>query len=330
MSDDLEHRDNGQAWSGPQKLTAVNKNLLQDLMGTPETKAAEPSRPRQTKGAIGAVSKSIADLKSRSVTELDPAHILPGGLKDRLEGDGEADETLVASIRAHGQQVPVLVRPHPEKPDRYQIVYGRRRVAALRELGRPVNALIRDLDNSARQNLSFIEKVNFAHQMQEAGYDRKAMCAALHIDKTVISRMLMIAECVPVELIEVIGPAPGVGRDRWLALANGLGSTQVDIEEAVKVAEMASGDGSDAAFEAVLKLSETRGAPKAAVVRRRGSPKSAPRAAERPLRGAGGVELGTYVKTTAGLSLTLSEGDGFEDWLIENMERLHEDWKAKY
>jgi len=315
------------------------KNLLQDLMGAPETKAAEPSRPRQTKGAIGAVSKSIADLKSRSVTELDPAHILPGGLKDRLEGDGEADETLVASIRAHGQQVPVLVRPHPEKPDRYQIVYGRRRVAALRELGRPVNALIRDLDdaaliiaqgqeNSARQNLSFIEKVNFAHQMQEAGYDRKAMCAALHIDKTVISRMLMIAECVPVELIEVIGPAPGVGRDRWLALANGLGSTQVDIEEAVKVAEMASGDGSDAAFEAVLKLSETRGAPKAVVVRRRGSPKSAFRAAETSLRGAGGVKLGTYVKTPAGLSLTLSEGDGFDTWLLENMERLHEDWKG--
>jgi len=144
------------------------KNLLQDLMGAPETKSAEPARPRPTKGAIGAVSKSIADLKSRSITEIDPARILSGGLTDRLECEEAADEALQASIRDHGQQVPVLVRPHPEQADHYQIVYGRRRVAALRELRMPVKALIRDLDdkaliiaqgqeNTARKDLSFIE-----------------------------------------------------------------------------------------------------------------------------------------------------------------------------
>jgi len=81
------------------------KNLLEDLMGTPETKAAEPPRPRSNKGAIGAVSKSIADLKSRSVVDLDPSQITAGGLRDRLEGDNDADEALIASIRDHGQQV---------------------------------------------------------------------------------------------------------------------------------------------------------------------------------------------------------------------------------
>jgi len=314
------------------------KNLLQDLMGAPETKAAEP-RKRPTKGAIGAVSKSIADLKSRSVTELDPAHILQGGLKDRLEGDALADEALIASIRDHGQQVPVLVRPHPNEPERYQIVYGRRRVAALRDLRQPVKALIRDLDdaaliiaqgqeNAARKDLSFIEKVNFARQMSEAGYDRKAICAALHIDKTVISRMLMIADCVPVSLIEMIGPAPSVGRDRWMALANTLGSAPVDIEEAIEASEAASDQGSDASFEAVLKLTEGRAAPKTTRPASKAADKP-PRAKETPLKGAGGTKLGSYAKTAQGLSLTLSGADGFEDWLLENIETLHSDWKRE-
>lgn len=315
------------------------KNLLQDLMGAPlETKSTEASpRARPSKGAIGAVSKSIAELKSRSVVEIDPRLIHEGGLKDRLEGDAEADEALVASIRDHGQQVPVLVRPHPEHADHFQIVYGRRRVAALRELGLPAKALVRDLDdaalviaqgqeNSARKNLSFIEKVNFARQMQDAGYDRKAICAALHIDKTVISRMLMIADCVPVELIEAIGPAPSVGRDRWMALANALGSTEVDLEEAMEVAETVEGDGSDATFEAVLKVASAG----QAVPKRPAATKSAARAPQTPLRGAGGARLGTYIKTPKGLSLALSGAGGFEDWLVENMETLHEDWKAKH
>ena len=43
------------------------------------------------------------------------------GSKDLLK----AITLLVVSIREHGQQVPVMVRPHPEKDGRYQIVYGR-------------------------------------------------------------------------------------------------------------------------------------------------------------------------------------------------------------
>jgi ParB family chromosome partitioning protein len=312
------------------------KNLLQELMNAPDVKSAEPLRPRQAKGAIGAVSKSIADLKSRSVTDLHPDQIRAGGLKDRLDEDGAADEALVASIREHGQQVPVLVRPHPTEPDFYQIVYGRRRVAALRALGQPVKALIRDLDdkaliiaqgqeNSARQDLSFIEKVNFARQMQEAGYDRKTICAALHIDKTVISRMLKIADSVPVRLIEAIGSAPSIGRNRWVALADALGRAGADLEKMEQVAFMAVGEGSDAAFEAVLKGAEAATTPK-----RSATPSRSPaRATEKPLRGAGGQELGAYARTSEDLFLTISAAGGFGDWLVGNIGQLHADWSEQ-
>lgn len=316
------------------------KNLLQDLIGVSEAKSTEPLRPRQAKGAIGAVSKSIADLKSRSVMDLRPDQISAGGLRDRLGGDAVIDAALVASIRDHGQQVPVLVRPHPEEPDVYQIVYGRRRVAALRELGLPVKALIRDLDdraliiaqgqeNAARQDLSFIEKVNFARQMQEAGYDRKTICAALHIDKTVISRMLKIADSVPVHVIEAIGSAPGIGRNRWVALADALCGARVDIAKVEAVALQAADQGSDAAFEAALKTVETVNLASKAPVRGAGGAKSPVTAAERLLKGAGGKRLGTYTKTPKGLSLVLSSADGFEDWLLDNIHHLHADWSKE-
>jgi ParB family chromosome partitioning protein len=100
-----------------------------------------------TKGAVGAVGRSIADLKARSILEIDPFEIDAGGVRDRLEHDDEDHARLMESLREYGQQVPVLVRPHPDKEDRYQIVYGRRRVLAMRDLGLPVKALVRDLDD---------------------------------------------------------------------------------------------------------------------------------------------------------------------------------------
>jgi ParB family chromosome partitioning protein len=243
----------------------------------------------------------------------------------------------MASIHEHGQQVPVLVRPHPTEPDHYQIVYGRRRVAALRALGQPVKALIRDLDdkaliiaqgqeNAARQDLSFIEKVNFARQMQEAGYDRKTICAALHIDKTVISRMLKIADGVPVRLIEAIGTAPGIGRNRWVALADALGCANADIERVEGVALKVADQGSDAAFEAALKEAEAMTAPPQASRALNETQKPTARAAKGLLKGAGGKRLGVYTKTSEGLSLTFSGSDDFEDWLVDNIHRLHADW----
>ncbi len=180
--------------------------------------------------------RSFADLKARSVVEIDPGLIDPGGLADRLESDADADATLRQSIADHGQQVPVLVRPHPQAPGRFQIVFGRRRVLALRDLGQQVKALIRDLtdqelvlaqgqENTARRDLSFIEKVNFARQLQEHGYDRKVICDALSVDKTLISRMLSLAERIPPDVIAMIGAAPSIGRDRWTALADLLEKT---------------------------------------------------------------------------------------------------------
>lgn len=293
-----------------------------------ETKSTTPTPappPRRTKGAIGAVSQSIADLKSRALVDLVADQIDHGGLQDRLEDDPEAHERLKASLRDYGQQVPVLVRHDPNHEGRYQIVYGRRRVAALKELGLPVKAMVRDLtdrdlvmaqgqENTARKDLSFIEKVNFARQMRDAGYDRKVICDALSIDKTVISRMFAVADAIPAKVIMRLGAAPSVGRDRWKALTDRITATRKTESDVLALLAQITATSSDDRFDALM--------------RRLTEPKpQAP--APQKLTDAKGAQIGTAKPGKAGLTLSFKEADGFDTWLAENISQIHRDWKAR-
>ncbi|MEM0991144.1 MAG: plasmid partitioning protein RepB [Pseudomonadota bacterium] len=329
----------------------ARKNLLKGLMeaqASPaqaiDTKAAQP-RPKvpkgpgqaSVKGAIGAVSQTIADLKSRAVIDLDPDLIRAGGLSDRLEDDAAEDAKLRQSIATHGQQVPVLVRPHPDDPDLYQIVYGRRRARAARDLGRPVKAMVRALDdealilaqgqeNSGRRDLSFIERAHFARQMVEAGFARPLVAEALTSDKAEVSRLLSVSERIPPAILQAIGSAPGIGRARWLKLADLIEATQTTETEGVVLAH---GTTSDARFDALvqaLTLPQRR-AQSAAKARARD-------AITKPLSSADGAKLGQARITPDKTVLTLPAGsrpgatDGFADWLIANMADLHRRWQS--
>jgi ParB family chromosome partitioning protein len=109
------------------------------------------------------------------------------------------------------------------------VVFGHRRLRAASELKRKVRAVVKtleDLDhviaqgqeNSARANLSFIEKVIFAQQLSDRGFNRETIQSALSVDYQTLSKMLTIPRSIPPEVIESIGAAKGVGRDRWLEL----------------------------------------------------------------------------------------------------------------
>ena len=322
----------------------ARKNLLKGLMGdgtapSPAPSAdrntvpAEPARPRYTKGPIGAVGQSIADLKSRALSEIDPELIDAGGIRDRLEHDDEAHAALVESIREYGQQVPVLVRPHPHQTGRYEIVYGRRRVQAIRDLGQKVKAMIRELDdreavvaqgqeNTARRDLSFIEKANFARQMRDAGYDRRIICDALHIDKTVISRMLSVVDRVPVPVIEAIGAAPSIGRDRWLQLADLVEANSADAGGLPALLKHATDKTSDARFEIVV-AGLTK--PKKATLAEAAKP------APVVLKTSDGQSDGQARRSAGRLTLTIETkaAAGFDDWLIENFEEIHREWQSR-
>lgn len=190
-------------------------------------------------GAMSGMKTTLRDMSSNAVREIDPSLIEDDGPRDRLDFGADAVNDLVESIRQHGQQVPVMVRPLREKPGHYQIVYGRRRLAALRILGQPARAMVRLLDdtqailaqgqeNSVRLDPSFIEKALFVNELSEAGHGHDVILEALAIDRPMLSRMQKVARSLPVTLIQAIGPAHGVGRRRWEEMADAARATSLD------------------------------------------------------------------------------------------------------
>lgn len=198
--------------------------------------------------------------------EIDPALIDGSMISDRIATDNDKEfDVLVGNIAANGQEVPILVRPSAEVEGRYQIAYGRPRLRAAAKLGIPVKALVRQLDdaqlviaqgteNLVRQDLSYIEKALFARRLEDAGYDRSTIMAALATDKSDLSRYISVARSLPERMVEAIGPAPKAGRPRWVLLAERLEkpAALAAAEQALAHPDFTTAD-SDARFAMVLR-----------------------------------------------------------------------------
>jgi ParB family transcriptional regulator, chromosome partitioning protein len=224
------------------------------LSAQPETEA-EPDNPESPasseqqhtgSGAVKAMGDTLRKLTADAeigrvlkdqlseggrVLELEPRTIERSFISDRLSASDDPDfDALMQSVKANGQLVPILVRPHPEKEGLFQVAYGHRRLRAAELLQIPVKAVVRHLndeemvvaqgkENSERRDLSFIERAMFAMHLEERGFDRNVIMAALSIDKTETAKLLGVARSVPVEVVLGIGPAPRIGRPRWIALS---------------------------------------------------------------------------------------------------------------
>jgi ParB family chromosome partitioning protein len=200
------------------------------------------------------------------VVSIDPSLVDPSPIADRLPSDIDPNfDLLVASIQEHGQQVPILVRPHPSAAGRFQIAYGRRRLRALMQIGQSVRAIVHTLsdeemvvaqgrENLDRSDLSFIEKALFARRLEDSGYDRSIILSALGTDKADLSRYIAVARRVPEELARKIGPAAKIGRARWTSLIEALESPKASskVEEVVQSDKFLSAN-SDVRFSLVLK-----------------------------------------------------------------------------
>lgn len=218
----------------------ARKNLLANISAqpVPATKANDKADSRvdyARKGASRSMMQSLDDLAESSmrvlegdaVVMLDPDTLDPSPYADRIGVDEEKDQELLEAIGGPaGQHSPILVRPHPTDNARHIIVFGHRRVRVAKKLGRQVRAVIKPLEeithviaqgqeNSARDDLSFIEKALFARRLLESGIDKGTIKTALTVDDSLLSRMLSVADVVPDQVLEALGAAKGVGRDRW-------------------------------------------------------------------------------------------------------------------
>lgn len=187
-------------------------------------------------GAAKTVVRSIEDLAENTkklmegeiIVELDPQLLDASSIADRLADDGEEYQELKLAIDQAGQLTPILVRPNGDG-QRYTVVFGHRRMRVARELGIPVKAVVKTLDdiasaiaqgqeNSARSNLSFIERAFFAKNMLATGLNKDVVRSSLALDEAMLSKMLGVVEVVPPAVIQALGPSKGIGRDKWLNL----------------------------------------------------------------------------------------------------------------
>lgn len=315
----------------------ARRNIFQPPAPPSDPPVSEPRTRFPNTGTMNGMKTTLRDLSSNAVREIDPAAIDDGGPNDRLAFQDEDVADLARSIKDHGQQVPIMVRPVADRPGYYRIVYGRRRLRALKLLGQPAKALIRSLndeqailaqgqENSQRLDPSFIEKALFVNELVASGYEWPIVMDALAIDKPMLSRMSKVASTLPEPLIRAIGPAHSVGRRRWEEVANAIRDHGPDTAMiALSAVESAIDLDSDArflrAFEAV-KASISAGSDR---------PKAKARSAEVMLDD--GSKLAELRQGANALSIRMSTADNpeFTAWLSENAEKLfrqlHAEWR---
>jgi ParB family chromosome partitioning protein len=304
-----------------------------DAKGSMPRDAAKMPEVFQSAGPIAAIRNDLRSVGSRSVQDIDPDLIEDTGLKDRIGALDDDIAELRDSISRHGQQVPILLRPHPKLSGRYQVVYGRRRLAAIRGLGTPVKALIRTLsdeeavlaqgqENNFRKDPSFIEKALFAGDLEEAGYDARVVQEALNVNRSHTSHMRKVREALPREVLERIGAAPSIGWKRWYELAVVVLERKIDVF-AVHPAPFQDGSTSDERFAAWIKA-----LPKAEAHKPERQEK---RRLAVPIAAQDGSALGEVDLGKSGLSFRPSARHrDFASWLHNNADavflRLHEEF----
>ncbi|MET0528607.1 MAG: plasmid partitioning protein RepB [Microvirga sp.] len=307
-----------------------------------EFAAANPPPPQQERrrsGAIGAMSSTLRGLAAKAdaaaileqgstVIDLDPNLIDASFIADRVADANDATiQSLVESIRESGQQVPVLVRPHPTAEGRYQIAFGRRRTRAALILQRPVRAVVRPLtdaelviaqgkENLERRDLSYIERAFFALRLEEHGFPRETITAAMGVGKGDLSTLISVAKSVPEDILVAIGPAPTAGRPRWMLLAE-------RIKDADRPA--LSGLMGDPAFQA--KDTDERFAAIFAAV----APKSEPKRKAQVWKDEHGRKLARIERSADRVALAFDEKlePGLADYVLDRLPEILADYRQR-
>lgn len=302
----------------------------------------QPALDYAVKGASKSFLNSLNEITARAdklmegepVVELDPDLVDPSFVKDRLEEDEKEFNEILEAIRERGQDSPILVRPHPNSPQRYMVVFGHRRLKVAKLLGRKVRAVIKEMkdrehvvaqgqENSARANLSFIEKAMYASELSKLRYDddNAIVMAALALDRATLSKMLAVAS-IPEKVLRAIGPAKGIGRDRWYELklllerpANYDAAVEVaDTEDFAKLAT----DGRFAAIEKRLKTRQNRSRNES--TKQSWAPRDGVLAAEMLAEGK---------KFTLAIKAKGPDAKAFGAYLSDNLDRLYDDFRNR-
>ncbi|WP_321342254.1 plasmid partitioning protein RepB [uncultured Cohaesibacter sp.] len=300
------------------------------VAATKETVIAELRQERDR------LKTQLAEKPASDVVELDPNQVDPSPFPDRLS-DAASEEAILSlrqSIEERGQEIPILVRPHPDEEGRYQVAYGHRRLKAISGLaGKKVRAVVQALsdaelvqaqgiENSDRQDLSFIERVLFAAHVRALCTDPKEEVArvklALSITDAEASYLKRVHAAVPDTLIRAIGPAPKIGRPRWMKMADHLESDRARQRAHGYITSQAFSDelSSDKRFQLLFSHLQKEEDDKA------------DKSTQPVALVAGDVTLGSFKKGARKSELVLLDSR-FAEHVAHSLASLYEDYKKK-
>jgi len=201
-----------------------------------------------------------AGIKSLPIDQLEAGPFQP---RRRMEPD--AMRELTDSIRTRGVLQPLLARPHPGSPGRYQIIAGERRWRAAQQAGlHDVPVLVRDMgdsdamaaalvENLQRQDLNPIEEAEgFKRLIEDFGLTQEQLGEAVGKSRSHVANIMRLLQLPPGVRIEVQNGRLSAGHARALlthpnpeqaalqVLARGLNVRQTEALAASKAAPSAA------------------------------------------------------------------------------------------
>lgn len=169
--------------------------------------------PRLGRGLASLLGAPDADQQS-SVRTIAIEFLEPGPFQPRADMKPGALDELAASIKARGVLQPLLARPHPGQPGRFQIIAGERRwrasqLAGLHELPILVRSLSDSdalaaalVENLQRQDLDPVEEAEgYRRLLEEFGLTQEQLAEAVGKSRAHVANTMRLL-ALPAEVLE--------------------------------------------------------------------------------------------------------------------------------
>jgi len=169
--------------------------------------SAKDVGPRLGRGLAALLGEAAlrSDPQEPGITGISVDLLEPNPYQPRAAIRAEPLDELVQSVRTHGILQPLLLRPHPSTPGRYQIIAGERRWRAAQAAGiHEVPAHVRSLsdndtaaaalvENLLREGLDPIEEAEgFARLIREFNHTQEALAGIIGKSRSHIANTLRL------------------------------------------------------------------------------------------------------------------------------------------
>jgi ParB family chromosome partitioning protein len=147
-------------------------------------------------------------------------------------------------------------------------------------------------------------------------FSRETIMAAMSLYKGDLSNMLSVVGRIPDDIVDSIGPAPGVGRRSWMDLAEQLSSSKVnDAARAYLADDSVARLPSEERFKSILEFLKPKPEPKKTGV----------------LSTESGQKLAKIVETDQrhDISIDRRQAPEFAAFVLEHLQTLFEEHRSK-